>query len=420
MDISAHFLYIPIIFLAGAAIGGVIVWQFAKTRTAPLVAELKFEKSRQAEQEEVWRAAEAGFRDAFKALSLDALKSSNEEFLKLAREQLEGVRESARGDLEQRRQAVENLVTPIRESLEKVNSQVNQLEASRREAYGELREQVRNLATTNEGLRQETGNLAKAMRAPTVRGRWGEIQLRNVVEMAGMQEYCDFIEQASRETEDGRMRPDLIVRLPGDKKVVVDAKAPLQSYLDAQETDNEAERSAFMKSHARHILDHMKNLGSKKYWSHLDDTTEFVIMFLPGENFFSAALREDPQLIERGVEMKVILATPTTLISLLRAVAYGWKQEKVAQSAHLVSQLGRDLYDRLRVLADHFASVGKGLDRAVDSYNKAVGTLESRVLVSARRFTELGADTAQEIREVEPLEKTTRTLQAPEMMGDDS
>ena len=349
-------------------------------------------------------------RESFQALSADALKSNNQAFLHLAQSTLEKFQSEAKGDLELRQQAVENMVAPIGESLKKVDEQIRQMESVRDRAYGDLTTQVRSLITTQEKLQNETGNLVKALRSPTVRGRWGEIQLKRVVEIAGMLPYCDFVEQETVTTTAGRFRPDLIVRLPGGKNVVVDAKTPLLAYLEAVEaTDDEYRRQKLM-DHASQVRTHMTQLSSKLYQEQFEPSPEFVVMFLPGETFFSAALEQDPALIERGVNQKVIPASPTTLIALLKAVAYGWNQEKLARNAQEISALGKELHDRLRLLGAHIENVGKGLDRAVDSYNKAVGSLESRVMVSARKFVELGAPVTEEIAELNPIETTTRNL----------
>jgi DNA recombination protein RmuC len=349
-------------------------------------------------------------RDSFQALSADALKSNNQAFLQLANTTLQKFQSEARGDLELRQQAVENLVAPIGESLKKVDEQIRQMESTRDRAYGDLTSQISSLITTQERLQSETGNLVKALRSPTVRGRWGEIQLKRVVEIAGMLPYCDFVEQETVTTSAGRFRPDLIVRLPGGKNVVVDAKTPLLAYLEAVEaTDDEFRRQKLI-DHANQVRTHMVQLSSKLYQEQFEPTPEFVVMFLPGETFFSAALEQDPALIERGVVQKVIPASPTTLIALLKAVAYGWNQEKLARNAQEISALGKELHDRLRLLGVHVENVGKGLDRAVESYNKAVGSLESRVMVSARKFVELGAPVTEEIAELNPIETTTRNL----------
>lgn len=382
----------------------------AAAKVAGLEATLGLE--RRANQEKLDLVTRAGeeLRHAFQALSADALKSNNQAFLELAKASLEKFQSQAKGDLELRQKTVEQLVSPIRESLEKVDAQIKQIEKERSQAYGTLTEQVRSLISTQEQLRNETGNLVKALRAPSVRGRWGEIQLRRVVEVAGMERYCDFDEQVSVTTEDGRLRPDLIVKLPGGKRVVVDAKTPLQAYLEAVDAGDDEIRRQKLADHARQVRDHMRSLGSKAYWEQFDATPEFVVMFLPGETFFSAALEEDPALIEHGVGQRVIPASPTTLIALLKAIAYGWNQEKLARNAREISNLGKELHDRLRNLGNHMEAVGKGLDRAVESYNKAVGSLESRVMVSARKFVDLGVPVADEIPEVDQIETTTRTL----------
>jgi DNA recombination protein RmuC len=348
-------------------------------------------------------------RESFQALSAEALKSNNQAFLQLANATLEKFQSEAKGDLAQRQQAVENLVAPIGESLRKVDEQIRQMESVRDRAYGDLTNQVRSLITTQEKLQAETGNLVKALRSPTVRGRWGEIQLKRVVEIAGMLPYCDFVEQETVTTSTGRLRPDLIVRLPGGKNVVVDAKTPLLAYLEAVESADDEVRRQKLIDHARQVQTHMAQLSSKAYQEQFDPNPEFV-MFLPGETFFSAALEQEPGLIERGVAQKVIPASPTTLIALLKAVAYGWNQEKLARNAREISALGKELHERLRNLGAHVENVGKGLDRAVESYNKAVGSLESRVMVTARKFVELGAPVTEEIAELTPIETTTRNL----------
>ena len=349
-------------------------------------------------------------RESFQALSADALKSNNQAFLHLAQSTLEKFQTEAKGDLELRQQAVENLVAPIGESLKKVDDQIRQMESTRDQAYGTLTNQVRSLITTQEKLQSETGNLVRALRTPTVRGQWGEIQLRRVVEIAGMLPYCDFVEQETVHTSTGRLRPDMIVKLPGGKNIVIDVKTPLQAYLEAAEATDDEVRRQKLQDHARQVRTHMSQLSSKLYQEQFEPTPEFVVMFLPGEAFFSAALEQDTGLIERGVAQKVIPASPTTLIALLKAVAYGWNQEKLARNAQEISILGKELYERLRNLGGHVKNVGRELDSAVEAYNKAVGSLESRVMVSARRFAELGAPVAEEIAELTPIEKTTRNL----------
>lgn len=404
----------------GVVCGGMLAYllcQAAMTRLKIERAELQtaLDRDRQAAADRLsaLQDAQARLQDAFKALSADALRSNNQSFLELARSTLATYQESARGDLEKRQQAIEQIVQPIRESLDKFDAQVKQLENTRVGAYEGLQQQVKSMLVTQDQLRTEAANLVKALGTPRVRGRWGEIQLRRVVEIAGMLNYCDFQEQQSTTTEDGRLRPDLIVRLPGGKNIVVDAKAPLAAYLEALEATDETVQRARMIDHARQIRDHMAALSRKSYWEQFQPAPEFVVLFLPGETFFGAALEVDPSLIEQGVEQRVILATPTTLIALLKAVAYGWRQEKMAENTREISDLGRELYKRIADMTGHLADVGARLDKAVESYNKAVGSFESRVLVSARRFQELETTGTQEaIESPPPVEHMTRHIES--------
>src|ERR1700693_2813445 len=434
-----------IVGVIGLLFGSVLAWLVLRSRTATLTARLslmekglaagkadlarlqqahtelvagkaRLESALQSEQKTndekialVTRASE-DLRNAFKAMASEALKSNNSSFLVIAEETLKRFQSQAKGDLEARQKAVAELVAPVRDSLNKVDAQIQQMEVARGDAYGELRAQVQSLITTQKELQSQTGNLVRALRTPNVRGRWGEIQLRRVVEIAGMLSYCDFTEQETVTTETGRLRPDLVVKLPGGKHVVVDAKTPLQAFLEAFETNDEEARRACLANHARQVRDHMKTLAGKNYWEQFESTPEFVVMFLPGETFFSAALEQDPGLIEQGVLQCVIPASPTTLIALLKAVAYGWNQEKLARNAQQISVLGKELHERLRKLAGHITGVGTNLDRAVEAYNQAVGSLENRVLVSARKFAELGAAVAEGIPELEPIETTSRAL----------
>jgi DNA recombination protein RmuC len=380
------------------------------TKRATLETTLEYVRKANDEKIELLDRATASLREAFQALSADALKSNNQAFLELARTSLERFQSEAKGDLKLRQEAVANLVAPIGESLRKVESQIQQIEKDRSEAYGDLTAQVRSLIGTQEKLQAETGNLVKALRTPTVRGRWGEIQLRRVVEIAGMLSYCDFSEQETISTSNGRLRPDLVIKLPGGKNVVVDAKTPLLAYLDAIDSTDDALRLAKLRQHAQQVRTHLTQLSSKGYWEQFEASPEFVVMFLPGETFFSAALEQDPTLIEYGVTQRVIPASPTTLIALLKAIAFGWNQEKLARNAKEISSLGKELHDRLRTLGKHFEAVGRGLDRAVESYNMAVGSLETRVMVSARKFAELGSPVIDDLPPMTVIDTTTRNL----------
>ena len=384
-------------------------------RLAELSTRAIEERKAAAEKLALLNNAQEQLTDAFKALSSDALRSNNQTFMELATVTLEKFQEGAKGDLAARQHAVDELVKPLKESLEKVDGKIGEIEKSRIAAYAELSTQVKGLVENHlPALRNEAANLSRALRQPHVRGRWGEIQLKRVVEIAGMLEHCDFFEQESRTTEDGRLRPDLIVRLPGNKSVVVDSKVPLAAFLEATELDagSEAAREGLMLRHARQVREHMVALGRKGYWDQFNPAPEFVVLFLPGEMIFSAALQYDPELIEFGVGERVILATPTTLIALLKSVAYGWKQEAIAKHAQDVADLGRQLYERLGTLANHWNEVGMRLDKALESYNKAGGTFESRVLVSARRFRDLKVTPEDaEISTLEPIAREARLLQ---------
>lgn len=381
----------------------------ARAVAAGLEAALATERTANAEKLAAVHAAETALREAFQALSAQALHDNNHAFLALAKSTLGEFQERASGDLEHRRLAIDQLVTPIRESLDRVGTQIQTVEKDRTGAYAALIEQVQALAVSQQQLQGETANLVRALRTPSVRGRWGEMQLRRVVELAGMLPHCDFHEQQTVTTDEGRRRPDLIVQLPGGRHLAVDAKAPLLAYLDALEATDEGLREANMKEHARQVRDHVSALGAKTYWAQFQPAPALVVMFLPAETFLNAALQHDPTIIEFAAVRRVVLASPTSLIALLYAVAHGWQQQSVADGVVELSRLGRELYDRLRTMVGHFEQVRRGLNTATTSFNDAMGSLEKRVLVSARRFKEIDPGT-NEIPAIAALDQTARTV----------
>ena len=385
----------------------------AQTERATLAARLsERETAHQAQLAELKNLRE-NLQDSFRALSSKALASNNEQFLALAQEKLGKFQEGAQGDLSKRQDAIRALVQPLAESLKSVDGRIAEIEKIREGAYAGLREQLKGVATTQSQLQTETANLVKALRTPHVRGQWGEVQLKRTVEFAGMIEHVDFVQQESSTTEDGRLRPDLIVRLPNGGQVIVDAKTPLDAYLKALEAPDAATRAAELARHARQIRDHIKKLGGKHYWKQFEPSPEFVVLFIPGEAFFSAALEEDPSLIELGTADNVILATPTTLIALLKAVSFGWRQEQIAAQAQAISDLGRELYERLVTLGNHFEKMGHTLGRSVDAYNQAMRSLDTRVLVSARKFRELAPLSPKELPVLDPLDQTPQVPRFP-------
>ncbi len=385
-------------------------------RRAALEATLAEERRGAAEKAALLDSAQARLTDAFKALSADALQAQGRQFLDLAQASLEKFQAGAQGDLARRQTAIGELVAPVKETVAKLGDRLGELEKARVGAYAELQAQVRLLGEAQGALRQEAGKLVQALRAPQVRGRWGEVQLRRVVELAGMEEHCDFEEQHTVEGTGGRLRPDLIVRMSNGRVVAVDAKAPLAAYLDACEAADEPTRRARLADHARQVRDHVAKLAQKQYQEHIGVTPEFVVLFLPNEGVLYAALEQDPQIPERAIEAGVLLATPMTLVGLLKAVALGWREEAIAESARKVSELGGELYERLAKLGEHVERLGKSLGGSVKAYNDFVGSLESRVLVSARKFRELGAGPASaRIAELSGVEELPRSTLAPEL-----
>jgi DNA recombination protein RmuC len=444
-----------ILFLAGIGIGILFAWLLARSKSAALAArcssfeteasglrselartqtenstllqakaslETRLETERHNDDEKLRLLSEAGeqMQAQFKALAASALESNNTNFLQLAKAILERQQTEAKGELEQREKAVETLVKPIAESLKQVDEQVRKLEEKRAEAYGALNEQVASLAQTQRALQAETGNLVKALREPQARGRWGELQLRRVIEMAGMLEYCDFDEQVTVSSEERRIRPDVVVKLPGSKQVVIDAKAPILAYLAALEAPDESARNALLADHARQVRAHIDGLASKRYWQQFEATPEFVILFLPGEVFFRAAWDAYPDLIEESVSRGVIVASPITLIALLKAIAYGWHQKNLEESARKIIQASKALYERLCTMTRHLENLGSKLDGAVESYNKTIGSMQRSVFPAGRRIAELNSSLDVEaLPELPPLDKSARQLDAPDWRDED-
>jgi DNA recombination protein RmuC len=418
----------PLWLLLGLTVGAGVSWMLLRGRVQALSREaaragelerelvraqstLEHERARADERLATVQDAEQRLATSFKALSAEALQASQSQLVELARAQLATAQAEGKGDLERRQQAVEQLVAPLREQLGRVDAQLVKLDQERRESRGRMDAQIRALAETGEKLRTETGALVTALRKPNTRGQWGQMQLRNVVELAGMVAHCDFAEQSSLGGDDTALRPDLIVSLPGGKHVVVDAKAPLQGVLDAYQARDEEERERHLRDHARLLRKHVKALADKAYWEGLDSAPDFVVMFLPGEHLYGAALEADPALLEDAMARRVLIATPTTLLAILRAVGYGWQQERLADSARAISEMGRELHGRLVKLSGLFGTLGSRLNSAVRAYNDAIGSYEARVLPAARRFAEHGVISAgREPETLEPVTLSARTL----------
>ncbi len=412
-----------VFILVGLAIGAALGWFVAQSRAAAsierarlateqvakLEAELTSLRARATELETergALKEAQAKLLESFKALSADALRSNNQSFLELARETFGKLHQQSADELGKRQQAIDSLVKPLKESLEKVDAKIGEIEKARAGAYGQLSEQLKSLGTAQVSLQAEAAKLTTALRSTTTAGTWGELQLRRVVEMSGMSSYCDFTEQQSA----GGFRPDLIVRLPGGQQIVIDAKAPNDAYREAVNVSDDNIRSAKLAEHATKVRNHIDALGAKDYWAQFQPSPEFVVLFLPGDQFLSGALQGDPSLIDRAIAKKVLLATPATLIALLKATAYGWRQEDVSRNAQVIADLGRQLYDRIAGFADNLDKVGRGLETASKAYNSAVGSFEQTLLPGARKFSELGAKGVKELADPTTVETTPRDV----------
>lgn len=378
--------------------------ELSQTQQARVLAESRLDVSARQllDQRALVDQARQELLGAFQALSGEALKQNNEVFLKLAAVTFETLHVKADGDLVQRQQAIDALVRPLHDTLQRYDEQLRLLEQSRQSAYGGLDQHLKSLADSQQRLQQATGNLVKALRAPTVRGQWGELTLKRVAELAGMVQHCDFFEQPSVTSEEARFRPDMVVQLPGGRQIIVDAKTALSAYLDAHEAQNDVQQAEALRRHAAQVKSRMDELSLKAYWTQFTQSPEFVVLFLPGEQYLGAALDQDPRLIEEGFAKGIVLATPATLVALLRAVAYGWRQERMTAHAEEAGRLGKELYERMAVLAGHMNDVGQALSKSVSAYNRAVGSLETRILPTARRFKDLGVSSDREILSLEP------------------
>ena len=422
-------LLIISILIAGIVVGTAVGWLAGRSEQARLRSELdrgqalhqsEIDRERAVHHERLraYQDAESKLRDTFTALSTEALKNNNEQFLSLAQTRLEQARTEASADIESRKKSIEDLIAPMAKTLEHMDREIKESERQRIETGTRLIEKIAALDSMGQDLRGQTQRLVDALKRPGVRGRWGELQLKRVVELAGMLEHCHFTEQETIVAENGRIRPDVIINLPGGKHVVVDAKVPLDAYLRALEAPDDDARQKLLADHARQVRTHMLQLSAKSYYDKVSATPEFVVMFLPGEMFFSAALEQDPSLIEFGVDKRVIPASPTTLIALLRAVAYGWQQEAMEENARKISDLGKSLYEAVRVLGTHFGNLGGRLQASLEAYNQAVGSLEGNVLIKARKFRDLqAANGGEEIKALEPIDRVPRMLQAPDLTG---
>jgi DNA recombination protein RmuC len=410
---SLTLVVIPALALA---VGALVGWLAGRPARVRLQNEVERERAVHAERLRAYEDAEGRFREAFQSLSADALKTNNESFLQLAEERLRTARNETTADVDARKKAIEDLLAPMKTTLDRVDSEIKDAERRRVREGATLLQQVAMLDATGRELQSETRRLVDALKRPGVRGRWGELQLKRVVELAGMLDHCDFDEQQTLNGNDRRVRPDVIVNLPGGKHVVVDAKVPLDAYLKALEAPDEATRQVLLADHARQVRTHLNQLGVKAYFTDVPSSPEFVVMFLPGEMFFSAALEQDPSLIEFGVDRKVIPASPTTLIALLRAVAYGWQQEAMGENARKICDLGRNLYDSICTLAEKFDTLGARMKSTIDAYNQAVGSLEGNVLIKARKFKELQVgEGGKDVASLDVIDRVPRMLQAPEL-----
>ena len=420
-----------IYLLFSSVLAAVIGWYWSRSRAQQEISQLREDNVRLSTQLEAQSAnmqekiqtledTREKLESTFKSLASDVLKSSNTEFLKLAELNFSSLKHQANSELEKREKAVENLVKPIRESLDKTDQQIRKMEKDQQTAHGALNQHLELMAKAQQELHGETSNLVKALRRPEVRGQWGELTLRRLAELAGMVQHCDFEQQCSIDTEDGKQRPDMIVHMPAGRDIIVDAKAPMDAYLGAIEAQDETQRIAETKRHARNVRDRVRELASKNYWQSLPNSPDFVVLFIPGDHFLSAALEVDPKLLEDSMTDRIVLATPSSLVALLRAVAFGWRQETLAENAEEIRAVGAELYERLSTFAGHLEKLGNNMNRSVEFYNKAVASFDTRILPSARKFTEMGIQAKKDVVELEPVERLPRDLQNPTPISPDA
>ena len=408
------------LYMIASAIGGlvlgalisIIVYQRKVATLRHLNVELKttleLELRNHKEKLQAFEQARTQLSHAFSALSNQALKHNNETFLKLAQENLKQFQTKAESHLDQKEKSIETLVKPIREALDKTEKQIHNIEKDRKESYGALNSHLEAMARSQQNLQDQTQQLVNALRRPEIRGQWGELTLKRLAELAGMVEHCDFYEQENVNTEEGRLRPDMIVRMPDQREIVVDVKTPLDAYLSAIEASDDESRSAYLQKHAKNVRQRVSELSQKSYWAQFKDSPNFVVLFIPGDQFLSTALDYDRALLEDALRQQVILATPTSFVALLRAVAYGWRQEQLARNAEIIRKVGEDLYTRLNSFSDHLQKLGRSLESSLKSYNKAVGSFDSRVLPGARKFTELGISTGKDLEEPQQIETAVK------------
>jgi len=422
MNSLSMYLILFLIPIISAVITGFIVYlrsqsklQKLEQKNIGLQTKLDSERIASAEKLQALEQARAQMEHTFKSLSSEALKHNNEEFLKLANENLKQFQNSAKHELSEKEKAIETLVKPIKDALVKSEQQMHSIEKERKHAYGALQQHLETMSLNQSALQNETRNLVQALRRPEVRGQWGEMTLKRLAELAGMVEHCDFFTQESIKTEDAALqRPDMIVRMPDGREIVVDVKTPLDAYLTAVDAANDEERDAALQRHCKNVKQRVNELASKAYWNQLKNTPDFVVLFIPGDQFLSTALDYDASLLEDALSKQVILATPTSFVALLRAVAYGWRQEQLAENADKIREVGEELYQRLAVFSDHLAKLGKSMDSSTKHFNNAVGSFDTRILPSARKFKELGINEKKSVKQPEQIETATRSLETSE------